>query len=100
VPEKSTRNFSPSGLGRATDWLNDKLEPVLGAPERTPDDERDPTPVGDRPCPICGQPMRSHPRMVEGGHLYYQHPNESPSNLMESEPEQPGNTQPSGNEEK
>ena len=100
MSEDSTGSPSPSALGRATDWLNDKLEPILGGPDITPDDGRDQTPVGERPCPICGQPMDSHPRTIENGHLYYQHPDEAPSNLMESDSEPADRPRPAGNEEK
>lgn len=72
-------------LSRATDWLNEKLAPVLGTAEIGPDDPDDTTPAEDRPCPICGQPMGEHPREVEDGHVFYHHPDETPTNLMESE---------------
>jgi len=49
---------------QATDWLNEKLFPVLGPPPLGPYDddsaERLRHERGDDPCPICGQAMREH----------------------------------------
>ncbi len=51
-------------ITRATEWLNDKLYPILGPPPLGPyEDDRAERPwheYGDDACPICGRPMRSH----------------------------------------
>ena len=85
MPDERNDEASPTALGRATDWLNEKLEPVLGPPPITPNDHVELPPIEDRPCPICGQPMGAHRREVEAGNVYYHHPGNEESHVMESE---------------
>ncbi len=51
-------------LVQATDWLNEKLYPILGPPPLGPYDDDTADRIrherGDEPCPICGKPMRDH----------------------------------------
>ncbi len=56
-------------LVRATDWLNEKLYPMLGPPPLGPYDDDEATMLrgerGDDVCPVCGEPMRLHERVEE-----------------------------------
>jgi hypothetical protein len=78
----------PSGnqlnpLIRATNWLNNALEPILGAPLMAPHGGYAHTPKSKSYCPVCGRRMDEHTIESVDGHTYYHHPNEQPSNLME-----------------
>lgn len=40
--------------------VNRVLFPWIGPPPLGPYDQPAPTPAAERPCPLCGQPMRDH----------------------------------------
>ncbi len=54
---------------QATDWLNEKLFPVLGPPPLGPYDddtaERLRHERGDDVCPVCGHPLSEHEVITE-----------------------------------
>ena len=87
--EETPNTGAAQVLVQATDWLNEKLAPVLGTAELTPDEGDDPRPIAERPCPICGKPMGEHPRTIHEGHVFYRHPGDNPTNLMEGDIEPP-----------
>jgi hypothetical protein len=82
----SDRLEAPDGadpLVRATVWLNNLLDPVLGPPPVEPAGDHPEPPVALRPCPICGQPMGDHAVEHVDGHTVYHHPGNEPASVME-----------------
>ncbi len=77
-------------LVRATNWLNEKLLPILGPPPLGPYDDDTADRLrherGDEPCPICGRPMHDH-RVIEepeDGKRWLRCPDGPPGQELES----------------
>jgi hypothetical protein len=69
----------------ATEWLNDKLSPYIGAAQLGPFGPDLEPPVSFRRCPICGYPMGEH--IVEedtDGRIYLHHPDDRFHEVMET----------------
>ncbi|MFC4243854.1 hypothetical protein ACFOYW_10745 [Gryllotalpicola reticulitermitis] len=64
-------NDGKDGVQRATEWLDDKLVPILGPAPNGPfesDRAEDPRPgVTDELCPVCHHAMSRHTEEVEPG---------------------------------
>jgi hypothetical protein len=83
----STDDPSPHepAIDRAVEWLNEKLEPVLGAADLGPFDEPPDPPEAVRPCPICHYPMGEHRVEVDAdGRVFLHHPDLSIHEVMET----------------
>ncbi len=72
-------------IDRVADWLNAKLDPILGAADLGPFDTISEVLESSRPCPICGHPMVDHPDEVdaETGHHFLHHPDAAFPDVME-----------------
>jgi len=72
-------------IDRATEWLNEKLEPALGPPDLGPFGEPADPPEPVRPCPICHYPMGEHRVEIDDeGRVFLHHPDLTIHEVLET----------------